>query len=311
MTKRQTVCSTAFNLVGDAVDTYNLPFLLLTIPKPLYTPYNLHPDMLFDPSTADHLKPWLTKTLEPMSVPRLLIHLALRRLTTIQSQYFRCDAEPGALADYILALLKHNAPEIELRKELASQLDEFLEKGEYREAVASQNTRQACLTEGPSFIDMLFTTLRTKSYLPYSTSSPPSSSHAPVDNGIPIPLDAFMSPSMSTSPERGRKRNMEYDDRDGRPAKGPRLTHDGQYAGYPRGHDNWSNGGYGRGGRGRGGAYGGADMGMDVNMGGMGMNGRGQQQYRPPDQKKGICRDYHSMSSLLFTLNRRVLTPRR
>lgn len=40
-----------------------------------------------------------------------------------------CDAEPGALADYILALLKHTAPEAELRKELAAQLDEFLEKG--------------------------------------------------------------------------------------------------------------------------------------------------------------------------------------
>ena len=41
----------------------------------------------------------------------------------------RCDAEPGALADYILALLKHNAPEHEMRQELAVQLDEFLEKG--------------------------------------------------------------------------------------------------------------------------------------------------------------------------------------
>jgi len=41
----------------------------------------------------------------------------------------RCDAEPGALADYILALLKHNVPENEMRNELAVQLDEFLEKG--------------------------------------------------------------------------------------------------------------------------------------------------------------------------------------
>ena len=41
----------------------------------------------------------------------------------------RCDAEPGALADYILALLKHNVAEHEMRKELLIQLDEFLEKG--------------------------------------------------------------------------------------------------------------------------------------------------------------------------------------
>ena len=45
---------------------------------------------------------------------------------------FRCDAEPGALADYILALLRHNVPESEMRTELAVQLDEFLEKGQFR-----------------------------------------------------------------------------------------------------------------------------------------------------------------------------------
>ena len=50
----------------------------------------------------------------------------------ISSQsFFRCDAEPGALADYILALLRHNVPESEMRTELAVQLDEFLEKGQF------------------------------------------------------------------------------------------------------------------------------------------------------------------------------------
>jgi hypothetical protein len=44
-------------------------------------------------------------------------------------QFDRCDAEPGALAEYILALLKHNVPESDMRRELTSQLDEFLEKG--------------------------------------------------------------------------------------------------------------------------------------------------------------------------------------
>lgn len=43
--------------------------------------------------------------------------------------FYSCDAEPGALAEYILALLKHNVPESEMRKELTGQLDEFLEKG--------------------------------------------------------------------------------------------------------------------------------------------------------------------------------------
>ena len=51
------------------------------------------------------------------------------RSRDLASTLFRCDADPSALADYILALLKHNGPEPELRKELAAQLDEFLEKG--------------------------------------------------------------------------------------------------------------------------------------------------------------------------------------
>jgi RNA-binding protein 26 len=83
--------------------------------------------MIFDPTTAPHLKPWLVRTLEPMYVcfswPFTCNILKIRQ--------FRCDAEPGALADYILALLKHNVPENEMRKELASQLEEFLENGTY------------------------------------------------------------------------------------------------------------------------------------------------------------------------------------
>jgi hypothetical protein len=56
-------------------------------------------------------------------------------LSPISSGFFlifqsdRCDAEPGALAEYILALLKHNVPESDMRRELTGQLDEFLEKG--------------------------------------------------------------------------------------------------------------------------------------------------------------------------------------
>lgn len=81
--------------------------------------------MLFDPSTAPQLKPWLVRTLEPMSVSSSFI----RHLPIVSNILHRCDAEPGALAEYILALLKHNVPESEMRKELTSQLDEFLEKG--------------------------------------------------------------------------------------------------------------------------------------------------------------------------------------
>ncbi|OBZ79524.1 hypothetical protein A0H81_00580 [Grifola frondosa] len=222
--------------------------------------------MLFDPDTANYLKPWLVRTLEPI-----------------------CDAEPGALADYILALLKHNAPEVELRKELVVQLEEFLEK------------------EGPSFVETLFTALRTKSYLPYSASASssgfPSSSTQAIDTGIPIPLDGLLTPSMPTSPERARKRNIDHDERDGRPpAKGQRLNNDTQFSRYGRNEGRSSWGGRGdRGGRtgvnGRGDymdvAMGGTDMVMGGMNGVMGpMNGRGQS-YRPPE-RRGICRDYHN-----------------
>lgn len=215
--------------------------------------------MLFDPETAGDLKPWLIRTLEPI-----------------------CDAEPNALADYILALLKHNAPEAELRKELSSQLDEFLEK------------------EGPSFLDTLFTALRTKSYLPYSATSPstgyPSSSTQEADVGIPIPLDALLSPSIPTSPERRRKRSLDHDDREFRPAKGPRLSNDGQFSRYGQNDNRPSWGGRGdRGGRisGRGDYMDGAMPNGGMGMG-MSQNGR-IPSYQPPDRAaRGICRDYHN-----------------
>ncbi|KAI0639206.1 hypothetical protein C8Q77DRAFT_46053 [Trametes polyzona] len=219
--------------------------------------------MLYDPETAPHLKPWLVKTLEPI-----------------------CDAEPGALADYILALLKHNAPEPELRKELTVQLEEFLEK------------------ECPTFVDTLFTALRTKSYLPYSatpsTSTYPSSSTTTsADVGIPIPLDGLLNPT-PVSPERGRKRGIDSDDYDAHgPSKGPRLHGDSQFSRHGR-NDRSSWGGWGdrgdRSGRmdvnGRPDHMDGGMAGMDMGMGMNGMNGRGQN-YRPPE-RRGICRDYHN-----------------
>ncbi|KAF7982060.1 hypothetical protein HWV62_30346 [Athelia sp. TMB] len=192
--------------------------------------------MLFDTTTAPQLKPWLVRTLEPI-----------------------CDAEPGALAEYILALLKHNVPETEMRKELTAQLDEFLEK------------------------DTLFTVLRTKSYLPYATDSAPKGPRA--DSGIPIPLES--GPSLPDS--RGQKRSMEYDDRDGRPAKGPRLNDGpGQFPRLPNGMNQQPWNGNGLGGMiGMGGGMGGGGMGAH-------MNGRRPHAYQPPDMRRGLCRDYHN-----------------
>ncbi|PBL00824.1 hypothetical protein ARMGADRAFT_983224 [Armillaria gallica] len=215
--------------------------------------------MVFDPNNSHHLKPWLVRTLEPI-----------------------CDAEPGALAEYILALLKHNVPESEMRKELAVQLDEFLEK------------------ECQPFLDTLFTVLRTKSYLPYSaTPSTPSFPDKTLDTGIPIPLDGLVSPSIPSPPDRIRKRTLE-DDRDGRPAKGPRLSDDGQFSRHGNsrgGMDSRTTGGWNsRADKPVNGYRDGSSQPRGTGMGHvMGqMNGRRPQAYQPPDMKRGICRDYHN-----------------
>ncbi|KAG0697156.1 hypothetical protein DFH29DRAFT_991492 [Suillus ampliporus] len=215
--------------------------------------------MLYDSTTAQHLKPWLVRTLEPI-----------------------CDAEPGALAEYILALLKHNVPENEMRKELSSQLEEFLEK------------------EGPSFIDTLFTVLRTKSYLPYTAGDPTSSfslpsRSQPADTGIPIPLDGLLSNHSPT--DRGQKRSLEHDERDGRPpTKGARLSAEGQFSRYSNGRDSRSTGAW-NGGQNRPAGQGmmmNGTMGSGMNGSNQNVNTRRQQNYQPPDQRKGICRDYHN-----------------
>lgn len=172
-------------------------------------------------------------------------------------------------------------------------------------------------TEGSSFVDTLFTALRTKSYLPYSaTPSSPSfasSSTAAGDGGIPIPLDALLTATSNSNPtsspsERGRKRGIDDDHDQHGPSKGARLNHDGQFSRYSsRGYSDDRSPWGGRGDRGgrmamNGGRADYMDGGMqavEMNMGmngggGMGMNGRGGQGYRPPEMRRGICRDYHS-----------------
>ncbi|KAM9266125.1 LOW QUALITY PROTEIN: RNA-binding protein 27-like [Cariama cristata] len=73
---------------------------------------------------VDALKSWLAKLLEPI-----------------------CDADPSALANYVVALVK-DKPEKELKAFCADQLDVFLQK------------------ETSGFVDKLFEGLYTKSYLP-------------------------------------------------------------------------------------------------------------------------------------------------
>uniref|UniRef100_A0A3B5A476 RNA binding motif protein 27 n=1 Tax=Stegastes partitus TaxID=144197 RepID=A0A3B5A476_9TELE len=73
---------------------------------------------------VEALKSWLAKLLEPI-----------------------CDADPSALANYVVALVKKDKPEKELKALCADQLDVFLQK------------------ETVGFVDKLFECLTTKNYL--------------------------------------------------------------------------------------------------------------------------------------------------
>lgn len=125
------------------------------------------------------------------------------------------------------------------------------------------------MPECAPFLDSLFKALRSQSYLPYSTDTPSAST---TGDGIPIPIEAYLPPTIPTSPR--RKRGLE-DDGSHRPSKGPRLSEDGNFARFPGGGDAMN--GY-------------AGMGYS----------NGRQGYQPPPARRGICRDYHS--ACLITL---------
>nr|XP_006818982.1 PREDICTED: RNA-binding protein 26-like [Saccoglossus kowalevskii] len=77
------------------------------------------------------LKTWLTKKLEPI-----------------------CDADPAALAKYVVALVKKDKPEKELKNICVDQLDVFLQK------------------DTAIFVDTLFETLQNKAYMSSANLSP-------------------------------------------------------------------------------------------------------------------------------------------
>ncbi|KAB5594300.1 Zf-CCCH domain containing protein [Ceratobasidium theobromae] len=165
---------------------------------------------LFNADDGPALRPWLITHLEPI-----------------------CDAEPEVLSNYVLALLKHDAPESDLKETFRKQLYDFLDN------------------ETSGFVDELFAVIKSESYK--ASSKPPTAPRsAPVpsvpilapaptassDAGIPIPIDALLG---SKSDSRGTKRRLDSDggpgdQQDRSPPKGPRLR-DSRYDPYAR-HDN-------------------------------------------------------------------------
>ncbi|KAG9334834.1 hypothetical protein JZ751_006403 [Albula glossodonta] len=115
---------------------------------------------------VEALKSWLAKLLEPI-----------------------CDADPSALANYVVALVKKDKPEKDLKALCADQLDVFLQK------------------ETTGFVDKLFECLTTKTYL---------------GNPEPVKEVPKVEPKVSTQKQEDREEtgNAE-EDREGRRRRSP------------------------------------------------------------------------------------------
>ncbi|CAE6518190.1 unnamed protein product [Rhizoctonia solani] len=231
---------------------------------------------VFNSEDAPALRPWLVKNLEPI-----------------------CDAEPEVLSNYILALLKHEAPEHELRETFRKQLYDFLDN------------------ETSKFVDELFTAIKNKSYkapkpaptgpkstTPAPTTAPVASSSSSKDGGIPIPIDALL----GSKDSRGTKRRLDSEsgpgDQERSPPKGPRSRDStaSRYEPYARPENGR---GYHERDRDR-------DRGRDRDRD-RGVNGAGRTDGR--DTKRQPCRDYHERgfcargSQCIFSHGEEAVTP--
>ncbi|XP_041657613.1 RNA-binding protein 27 isoform X3 [Cheilinus undulatus] len=112
---------------------------------------------------VEALKSWLAKLLEPI-----------------------CDADPSALANYVVALVKKDKPEKELKALCADQLDVFLQK------------------ETVGFVDKLFECLTTKNYL-----GNPTVKEAPKEEVKPpvVKLDVVETETPEEERENRRRRS--------------------------------------------------------------------------------------------------------
>ncbi|KAL5011442.1 hypothetical protein ScPMuIL_009993 [Solemya velum] len=120
-----------------------------------------------------------------------------------------CDADPTTLARYVLALVKKNRPEVELRETCKEQLEVFLQQKTY------------------TFIDVLFQCLDTKGYLEIPKEEPVPPPPPVVVEAVkiePLPVAVKVDP-VQEQPDRrseSRKRKDEVQSRSPRRARSPR-----------------------------------------------------------------------------------------
>eukprot|EP00092_Neocalanus_flemingeri_P038304 GFUD01041698.1.p1 GENE.GFUD01041698.1~~GFUD01041698.1.p1 ORF type:complete len:849 (+),score=259.17 GFUD01041698.1:41-2587(+) len=148
----------------------------------------------------EELKQWLTSHLEPL-----------------------CDADPAALAKYVLALIKKDKPVEELKDSMVQQMDVFLQ------------------SETNSFVDMLFKVVETKEYAnslpvtepikddtePAKTEDDPTEPKIEADSTTPIrDFDKYSDPRSSSYDDRKRFRTSPARDRRITNRLGPRDPRD-------------------------------------------------------------------------------------
>lgn len=112
---------------------------------------------------ADALRAWLTGALEPI-----------------------CDADPSALAKYVMALIKKDKPQSELHQFCLDQLDVFL----------TQETR--------AFVDKVFAAVKSNSYLPAQSSSSNSAASNSTSAETSLSTSSDSRPRSRSPPRRRR-----------------------------------------------------------------------------------------------------------
>ncbi|KAF0691824.1 Aste57867_17013 [Aphanomyces stellatus] len=192
-----------------------------------------------DAEAREMLREWLVRTLEPLYVHSFLLG--------------SCDADPSVLSKYVLALVQTNPEKEGLVEVCRSKLHEFL--GD----------------ETAPFVDRLFATLRTQSYLQKSPRHEATPTAA-------APTNLSAAPSGENNADSHRRGRENDDDAQSR-NKRPRRSRSRSRSRSPRDHRNdrklprdgsRRDAGRGRGGGGRGGMRGGYDGWMPPPHGGGG-----------------------------------------
>lgn len=109
--------------------------------------------------------------------------------------FFRCDADPEALAKYVYALVRKDKSIDALREGMVEQLDVFLQKGIYTPTKTnSKNSKNKfTISETKPFVELLFKTLEKQEYIQPPVTIPNAN---PPNPNIPTPVTPTRIPTI-------------------------------------------------------------------------------------------------------------------